>query len=135
VDDIIYYKGRIYIFLESTLKDKILSATHDTPLVGHQGYLRTYRQIRERFLWKGLKGDVLHHVKECMTCQQNKLEFTQPTCLLQPLPILEQKWESISMEFITVLPKVQSRDYIYEVVDMLTKFAHFFSIPTDYGAS
>jgi hypothetical protein len=56
-----------------------------------------------------------------------------PDQLLQPLPIPEQKWESISMDFITGLPQVQGKDCIYVVVDRLTKFAHFFSIPSKYS--
>jgi hypothetical protein len=98
------------------------------------GFFKTYRQIRERFSWKGLKDDVLKHIRECTTCQQNKSEQTHPTGLLQPLPIPEQKWESISMDFITGLPRVQGRDCIFVVVDRLTKFAHFFAIPMDYKA-
>jgi hypothetical protein len=43
VDDIIYYKGRIYLVPESTVKNKISREAHDTPLAGHQGYLKTYR--------------------------------------------------------------------------------------------
>ena len=38
---------------------------HDAPLAGHPGFFKTYRQIRERFSWKGLKDDVLQHVREC----------------------------------------------------------------------
>jgi hypothetical protein len=56
-----------------------------------------------------------------------------PAGLLQSLPIPKQKWESISMDFITGLPKVQSKDCIYVVVDKLTKFAHFYAIPTNYN--
>jgi hypothetical protein len=134
VDDIIYYKGRIYLVPESTLKEKILRAVHDAPLAGHPGYLKTYRQVRERFSWKGLKGDVLQYVRECLTCQQNKSELTHPAGLLQPLPIPKQKWESISMDFITGLPKVQGKDCIYVVVDRLTKYAHFFAISSEYKA-
>jgi hypothetical protein len=89
VDYIIYYKDRIYLVPESKLKEKIMKAMHDTPLTGHLGYFKTYRKIRERFSWKGLKDDVLRHVRECVTCQQNKVEQTCPTGLLQPLPILE----------------------------------------------
>jgi hypothetical protein len=99
VDDIIYYKDRIYLVPESTLKEKIMEAMHDAPLAGHLGYFKTYRKIRERFTWKGLKDDVLKHVRECVTCQQNKSEQTHPAGLLQPFPIPEQKWESISMDF------------------------------------
>jgi hypothetical protein len=39
------------------------------------------------------------------------------------------------MDFITGLPTVQGKDCIYVVVDRLTKYAHFFAIPTRYSAS
>ena len=39
------------------------------------------------------------------------------------------------MDFITRLPQVQGKDCIYVVVDRLTKFAHFFSIPSKYSAT
>jgi hypothetical protein len=69
VDDIIYYKERIYLVPESMLKDKILREVHDAPLADHPGYLKTYRHVRERFSWKGLKEDVLRYMRECRTCQ------------------------------------------------------------------
>eukprot|EP00253_Pinus_taeda_P014753 PITA_14753 len=81
-------------------------------------------------MWKGLKEDVLQLVQECESCQRNKGELTHPAGLLQPLPILEGKCESILMDFITKLPIVQGKDCIYLVVDRLTKFSHFFAIPT-----
>ena len=39
------------------------------------------------------------------------------------------------MDFITGLPKVQGQDFLYVIVDRLTKFAHFFAISSDYSAS
>eukprot|EP00253_Pinus_taeda_P033608 PITA_33608 len=47
--------------------------------------------------------------------------MSHPAGLLQPLPILEGKWESISMDFITGLPMVQGKDCIFVFVDRLTK--------------
>jgi hypothetical protein len=38
VDDIIYYRGHIYLVLESTLRENIMRATRDTPLVGNSRY-------------------------------------------------------------------------------------------------
>lgn len=88
-----------------------------------KGILR-HRQIRETFSWKGLKDEVLRYIVECPICQQNKNEHSFPAGFLQPLPISNQKWESISMDFITRLPRVQGKDYIYVVVDRFSKFAH-----------
>jgi predicted metal-dependent hydrolase len=67
MDEIIYYKGQIFFILESTFKAKVLQACHDSPVAGHQGFVKKYRQVRERFSWKGLKEDVTRHIKECTT--------------------------------------------------------------------
>lgn len=122
--DVIYYKDRIYLVPCSQLKERIMQVAHDSPLIGHPGFLKTYRVVRERFSLQGLKGDVLKHVRECVDFQRNKVELSHPVDLLQPLPIPERKWESISMDFITGLPAAQGQDCIYVVVDRLTKFAH-----------
>lgn len=130
MDEVIYYKGCIFLVLGSQLRECILRAAHDSPLSEHQGFRKTYMAVRERFTWKGLKGDMFRHVQECEACQRNKGELTHSIGLLQPLPIPEEKWESISMDFITRLPLVQGKDCIFVVVDRLTKFAHFFTILT-----
>lgn len=51
VDDIIFYKDRISLVPRLKLKEKILRATHDTPLVGNLGHFKTYREITEIFSW------------------------------------------------------------------------------------
>ena len=91
--------------------------------------------LREIFSWKGLNADVAKYVNECTTCQQNKADHTHPSGLLHPLPIPAHKWESISMDFITGLPKVFGNDCIFVLVDRLTKFAHLFSVTTTFIAA
>jgi len=55
--------------------------------------------------------------------------------LLQPLPIPEWKWEIISLDFITGLPKnSKHNDSIMVVVDKLSKAAHFIPIKSTYKA-
>jgi hypothetical protein len=78
IDDVIFYKDKVYLVPGSGLKKKILAVVHDLPLVGHRGCFKTYRQIRERFSWKGLKQDVMRYISECVTCQQNKSKHTLP---------------------------------------------------------
>ena len=72
MDEIIYYQDWIFLAKNSKLKEKILLASHDSPLARHQGFTKIYRSIRERLSWKGLKEDVLRHVRECPICQKNK---------------------------------------------------------------
>ena len=45
VDELIYYKNRIFLVPGSKTKERILRAFHDTPLAGHQGYFKTYRKF------------------------------------------------------------------------------------------
>ena len=49
INDLIYYKGRIFLVPGLALKDKILHACHKSPVAGHQGIIQTYMQVRERF--------------------------------------------------------------------------------------
>lgn len=65
MNDIKYYKDRIYLVPESKLKMNIMHTIHDAPSAGHPSFFKTYRQIRERFSSKGLKDNVLQHVREC----------------------------------------------------------------------
>ena len=55
--------------------------------------------------------------------------------LLQLLPIPEWKWEVISMDFITGLPKSKNQnDSIFVVIDKLSKEAHFIHVKSTYKA-
>nr|GEV91156.1 putative reverse transcriptase domain-containing protein [Tanacetum cinerariifolium] len=56
--------------------------------------------------------------------------------LLLPLDIPVWKWDEISMDFVTGLPRTQKKnDAIWVVVDRLTKSAHFLPIRKDFSIS
>ena len=55
--------------------------------------------------------------------------------LLHPLPILERKWEVLTIDFITIFPKYKiHNDSIMVVVDKLSKVAHFILVQSTYKA-
>lgn len=56
-----------------------------------------------------MKKDVAEYLTHCLECQQVKIEHQHPVELLHPLPILELKWETISMDFITRLPESKKK--------------------------
>jgi len=55
--------------------------------------------------------------------------------LLQPLSIPSERWEEVSMDFITVLPKSKGKSVIMVLVDRLTKYAHFCALSHPFKAS
>lgn len=65
------------------------------------------------------------YVTGCDTCQHNKGPNHKPYGLLSPLPIPDQPWTSISVDFITQLPPSKGFSAICVFVDRFTKMAHF----------
>ena len=62
-----------------------------------------------------------------------KVEHQKPVGELRPLEIPEWKWDCVTMDFVTGLPRSQEgHDAIWVIVDRLTKTAHFIAIRTDY---
>ena len=81
-----------------------------------------------------MKKDVVRFVEKCLTCQQVKAEHQRPAGTLQPLEIPEWKWEQITMDFVSGLPKSPTNhDSIWVIVDRLTKTAHFIPILMTYS--
>ena len=94
-----------------------------------------YRDLRESYWWPGMKMDVAVHVERCVTCRKVKAEHQKPHGKLQPLEIPEWKWEHITMDFITKLPKTRrGLDTIWVVVDRLTKSEHFLAMKESSSA-
>ena len=83
-----------------------------------------------------MKTELAEYIARYFECQQVKTEHQHPARLLQPLPIPSWKWEKISLDFVTGLPRNQNlNDSIMVVVDKLSKAAHFIPIKTTYKAA
>jgi hypothetical protein len=123
------YRGIIYVPNSQELKNTILREMHNVPYVGHPGYQKTIAAINSQYYWLGMKKEVDDLFSKCLECQKVKDEHRHPTSLLQLLPIPEWKWEVVTMDFITKLPRTNMHhDSIMVVVDKLTKAAHFIPV-------
>ncbi|XP_072084548.1 uncharacterized protein [Arachis hypogaea] len=67
-----------------------------------------YYDLKKMFWWPRMKGDVAIVVSNCLTCQKVKIEHQKPSGMLQPLEIPQWKWEGITMDFVTGLPRTRS---------------------------
>ncbi|GJY78559.1 putative reverse transcriptase domain-containing protein [Tanacetum coccineum] len=95
---------------------------------------KMYYDLRDMYWWPGMKRDIATYVSECLTCAKVKAEHQRPSGLLRQPEMPEWKWESITMDFITKLPRTRNgHDAIWVVVDRLTKSTHFLAIHEDYS--
>jgi hypothetical protein len=82
-----------------------------------------------------MKHEIACYVSECDTCRKVKVNYMKPRGLLQPLSILEWKWDDISMDFIVGLPQTACKfNSIWVIVDRLAKYKHFIPVNTNYNA-
>ena len=76
-----------------------------------------------------MKKEIAKHVARCATCQTVKIEHQKPRGTLQSLDIPVWKWEHVSMDFVTGLPKTRRKnETVWVIVDQLTKSTHFLTI-------
>ncbi|KAL4388984.1 hypothetical protein GQ457_09G026490 [Hibiscus cannabinus] len=133
-DGLLLFRGRIVVPHEVALRSLLLREFHCSRLGGHAGISRTHHRLSANFFWSGMRKDVREFVRTCQVCQRMKTESVAPAGLLQPLPILQQVFEDISLDFIVGLPKSNGKETILVVVDRLTKYAHFFALPRHFDS-
>ncbi|GJS91377.1 putative reverse transcriptase domain-containing protein [Tanacetum coccineum] len=110
-----------------------MDEAHKTRYFVHPGADKMYHDLRDMYWWSGMKRGIATYVSKCLTCSKVKAEHERPSGLLQQPEIPEWKWDKITMDFITKLPKTKSgHDAIWVIVDRLTKSAYFLAIQEDY---
>ncbi|GJU82790.1 putative reverse transcriptase domain-containing protein [Tanacetum coccineum] len=103
--------------------------SHKSKYSIHPGSDKMHQDLKKLYWWPNMKATIIKYVGKCLTCSRVKAECQKPSGLLVKPEIPMWKWERITMDFITKLPKTSNRhDTIWVIVDRLTKSAHF--IPT-----
>ncbi|KAL0537646.1 hypothetical protein IC582_026629 [Cucumis melo] len=130
------FERRLCVPSDSAVKTELLSEAHRSPFSMHSGSTKMYQDLKRVYWWRNMKREVAEFVSRCLVCQQVKAPRQKPAGLLQPLSIPEWKWENVSMDFITGLPRtLRGFTVIWVVVERLTKSAHFVPGKSTYTAS
>nr|GEV96235.1 putative reverse transcriptase domain-containing protein [Tanacetum cinerariifolium] len=95
---------------------------------------KMYQDLKPLYWWPNMKADIATYVSKCLTCAKVKAKHQKPSGLLQQSKILVWKWERITMDFVSGLPKTPSGyDTIWVIIDRLTKSAHFLPMKKTYS--
>ena len=101
---ILYFRDRIWLPSFEPLTTAIIQTVHDSYLSGHPGRDATISLVSRKFFWPGSSQDVRRFVKNCDVCGRTSIWRDKKKGLLKPLPVPNQIWREISMDFITGLP-------------------------------
>ena len=127
-------KGKLVVGNDEQLRQALLSYFHSDPSGGHSGVQATMKRVTGFCYWKKLRQQVKAFVANCRVCQANKPDLSAYPGLLQPLPIPQQVWSEISMDFIEGLPPSNGKTVLFVVVDRLSKYSHFIPLSHPFTA-
>ncbi|GJU25244.1 retrotransposon protein, putative, ty3-gypsy subclass [Tanacetum coccineum] len=113
-DDGILWQGtKLCVPEDPTLREALMTEAHSSPFSIHPGSTKMYHDLKQHFWWSGMKRDVATFVSKCFSCQQVKIAHQRVSGLLQPLEDSVWKWEKISMDFDTGLPRIRRKHFAH----------------------
>ncbi|GKA97236.1 putative reverse transcriptase domain-containing protein [Tanacetum coccineum] len=117
---------RSWIPCRGNLRELIMHESHKSKYSIHPGLDKMYQDLKKLYWWLNMKAEIATYVSKCLTCAKVKAECQKPSGLLVQPVIPVWKWENITIDFVTKLPKtLTGQDTSWVIVDRLTKSAHF----------
>nr|GEZ03130.1 putative reverse transcriptase domain-containing protein [Tanacetum cinerariifolium] len=116
-------KNRSWIPYFGDLRVLIMHESHKLKYSIHPGSDKMYQNLKKLYWWPNMKAEITTYVSKCLTCAKVKAEYQKPSSLLVQHVIPVWKWENITMDFVTKLPKTENnsmekltRQYLKEIV-------------------
>nr|GEW91436.1 putative reverse transcriptase domain-containing protein [Tanacetum cinerariifolium] len=104
-----YFKGQLWLPLFGGIRDMIMHESYKSKYSIHPGSDKMYQDLKKLYWWPNMKADIATFVSKCLTYAKVKSEHQKPSVLLQQPKILEWKWEKITMDFVSGLPRTPKK--------------------------
>jgi hypothetical protein len=116
VDGLIYIGTRLVVPRVGTIREDLFRAAHDN--LGHFGAEKSYANLRTAYYWPRMRTELEGaYIPGCDACQRNKGSTKKPTGPLHPLPVPDDRGESVAIDFIGPLPEDEGFDCIVTMTD------------------
>nr|GEU60665.1 putative reverse transcriptase domain-containing protein [Tanacetum cinerariifolium] len=109
--------NRSWILCFGDLRALIMHDSHKSKYSIHPRSDKMYQELKKLYWWPNMKAEIATNVSKCLTYAKVKIEYPKPSGLLVQPKISQWKWENITIDFVTKLPKTTAgQDTIWEVV-------------------
>ncbi|GJT29008.1 putative reverse transcriptase domain-containing protein [Tanacetum coccineum] len=102
---ILCLQGRSWLPCYGDLRSVIIHESHKSKYFIHPGSEKMYQDVKKLYWWPNMKAGIASYVSKYLTCARVKAEHQRPSGLLVQPAIPDWKWDNITMDFITKLPK------------------------------
>ncbi|GKE84685.1 putative reverse transcriptase domain-containing protein [Tanacetum coccineum] len=120
------FGNRVWLPRFGGLRDLVMHESHKSKYSILPRSNKMYQDLKLLYWWSNMKADIAIYVSKCLTCAKVKAEHQKLSGLLQQPEIPVWKWEIITMDFVSGLPRTPNGyDMIWVIVDRLTKSTHF----------
>lgn len=100
------------------IRENLFRLAHNC--LGHFSADKSYAALRESYYWPNMRKDLEKgYIPSCADCQRNKSCTTQAAGPLHPLPIPEDRGDSVAIDFVGPLPTDNGFDMICTMTDRL----------------
>ncbi|GKA08562.1 putative reverse transcriptase domain-containing protein [Tanacetum coccineum] len=104
-DGTLCLNNRSWLPCYGDLRNLIMHESHKSKYFVHLGSDKMYQEMKKLYWWPIMKADIATYVSKCLTCLKVKAEHQKPSGLLVQPRIPQWKWDNITMDFITKLPR------------------------------
>ncbi|GKC97109.1 putative reverse transcriptase domain-containing protein, partial [Tanacetum coccineum] len=99
------FGNRVWLPRFGRLRDLIMHESHKSKYSIHPTSKKMYQDLKLLYWWSNMKADIATYVSKYLTCAKVKAEHQKLSGLLQQPKIPVWKWERITMDFVSGLPR------------------------------
>nr|GFC83020.1 reverse transcriptase domain-containing protein [Tanacetum cinerariifolium] len=107
-DGTLCFNNRSWLPCYGDLRTLIMYESHKSKYYVHSGSEKMYQELKQLYWWPNMKADIAIYVSKCLTCLRVKAEHQKSYGLLVQPEIPQWKWDNITMDFVTKLPRTSS---------------------------
>ena len=134
VDDnkLLWYNNALFILDDIATRVKLFQHYHDDFMAEHFEVEKTHNFLRKKFFWQNIQKDIQKYIGFYDIYQKIKMSYYHFYNFFALLPVPDELWQEITMDFIVGLPPSKHKGNVYDsilmVMNQYTKMVWYLSI-------